>query len=341
MSDHDENPFSAEEEEDYEDEDEEYIPSDEYHNEEEEDLPVPFLQILQVIRARRAMALARRGHQISADQLREEMEQRAKDYAELCRGLPINSDCILPGNFAVETKDHDDHTFSGIMFDLQCRFKIPIDFVEIQGFSVRGWLGEMSVYTTPVSYHRKDADPEQWNCVYKAVHEPSPRELVELKLNVPIRLASKMSIGVYIHSTRPDDMAIVYDEVRSTVTYEDDYLRLLPGQAHLSNVPFSEVGVWGVPWRGHRQFVGKVRYGVRYKLWSPSTHVRFPRNFRKGVWTMLLCHTRKHENPHLYSLPRMILFQIFNMMSYDWFGGLDPEELEKDSVPNEEVELEY
>ena len=99
-------------------------------------------------------------------------------------------------------------------------------------------------------------------------HEPSPETAVELKLNQPIRLKPGEKCGLYVHSALPGDQAIVYDDQRYRVTYEDACFKVFPGLAHLSNRPFGTRGFWGRPWRNNREFVGKVRpvwcgqYGV-------------------------------------------------------------------------------
>ena len=56
--------------------------------------------------------------------------------------------------------------------------------------------------------------------------------------------------------------AIVYDNQRSSVTYQDRCFRVMPGLAHLSNKPFGKRGFWGRPWRTNREFVGRINYGA-------------------------------------------------------------------------------
>jgi hypothetical protein len=83
------------------------------------------------------------------------------------------------------------------------------------------------------------------------------------------------SLGLYVHSKRHSDDAIVYDNQKSDITHENEYLQVLPGLAHLSIVPFSPQGFgWGA-WRQRREFVGRISYGVRYLLWNPDTHRQF------------------------------------------------------------------
>lgn len=73
------------------------------------------------------------------------------------------------------------------------------------------------------------------------------------------------------------------------MTYQDRVLKVLPGYAHLSNRPFGTRGFWGRPWRSNREFVGRMQYGVRWKMWQPSdVHRSFPIGFQKTVMTMIM-----------------------------------------------------
>jgi hypothetical protein len=46
----------------------------------------------------------------------------------------------------MDTKDREDHTFNGIMFDLEVPDVVPIDIVRIDSVWVRGELGPMTVW---------------------------------------------------------------------------------------------------------------------------------------------------------------------------------------------------
>lgn len=56
--------------------------------------------------------------------------------------------------------------------------------------------------------------------------------------------------------------------------------------------PFSQDGFWGYgnAWRPYREFVGVVKYGVRYKLWNPeaAVHRQFSLRFRQMVLELLV-----------------------------------------------------
>lgn len=130
---------------------------------------------------------------------------------------------------------------TGIMFNIESQDLLPIQFIEIQSVAVRGNLGPMSVYTCSNDEEKtlSRINPELWERRYgpKEV-DPSPDDYVELKLDVPIRLAPGQIAGIYIHSERPDDSAVVYDDYRGGgFTFEDNFVRIHPGIAHTSNIP--------------------------------------------------------------------------------------------------------
>eukprot|EP00392_Amoebophrya_sp_AT5.2_P006299 g6310.t1 len=134
----------------------------------------------------------------------------------------------------------------------------------------------------------------------------------------PLRVFPGEKVGLYVHSSGPDPDtdpsdhvtrfrdpfwvwngrgggtpdSIVYNNQRHAVTMENAHLRVMPGIAHTSVKPFSQDGFWGYgnAWRPYREFVGKVKYGVRYKLWNPeaAVHRQFPLRFRQMVLELLL-----------------------------------------------------
>jgi hypothetical protein len=201
-----------------------------------------------------------------------------------------SADYLVQESYQAETQDHEDHTFCGVMFDVQTKRALPLEFIEISSVWVRGGLGPLAVYWTKDTYKDKSEDKEQWHQVYAATHKPSPYELVELIFTTPIHLQAGDSIGLYVHSTQPGDQAIVYDNQRGDVTHDDVFMRVTPGMAHISNVPFSRNGFWGWGWRPNREFVGKLTYGIRYKLWHPTltTASSFPQCFRTTAVTLMM-----------------------------------------------------
>jgi len=90
---------------------------------------------------------------------------------------------------------------------------------------------------------------------------------------------------------------------------------------------------WGSAWRGGRCFVGKVDYGVTFKLWNPKPGIwdKFGRKFRGGMLALLKLRNREkcveavrgtltivpgsgreYNNPWFYC-PDDILFYILNV----------------------------
>jgi hypothetical protein len=173
------------------------------------------------------------------------------------------------------------------------------------------------VYWTEGGHAAHAEDPGHWSRVYSAVHAPS-NELVELVLDDPIIVKAGVLLGLYVHSTLPGDEGIVYDNQRGTVTHDDKFIRVKPGRAHISPLPFSARGYWGWGWRPNREFVGRVNYGVRYKLWNPvrDVHNSFPVSFQRGVQTLFLCAGR--DSSPLARLPPEVVLYILNMCPWQW-----------------------
>jgi len=253
-----------------------------------------------------------------------ESEEEQDRFIPAVLQRPLVANYSVHENFSVDTRDHEDHTFCGVMFDVICKAfsncadVIPLEFMQITAISVRGDLGPMTVWTTPNSFRSKEHDQDSWQLVYKGDHAPSRREYLSLELDSPIKLSPGERCGIYVHSSLPGDDAIVYDNSRRRgATYEDKLFRVLTGKAHLSNRPFGRSGMFGFPWRDDREFVGRFTYGARYKLWNPEVHTLFPPGFRRAVRTLLLCASRP-ESP-LHFMQNEVIFYILNMCRHDWF----------------------
>ena len=124
------------------------------------------------------------------------------------------------------------------MFDLQCKEGVPIEYMEVDALWVRGNLGPLTVWKTPESFRGKHERQRQWDCVFEQRVAPSFDQFVRLQLDCPICLVPGTSCGLYVHSKRHSDDAILYDNQKAEVTHENEYLRLLPGLAHLGVLPF-------------------------------------------------------------------------------------------------------
>ena len=215
-------------------------------------------------------------------------------------------------SFVVDTQDHEDHTFCGVMFDVQCKDVLPLECVLVESLWVRGRLGPLTVWTTEGTFRGRHEEPDRWKRVYAGEHGPSFAQLVELKLAEPIVLRPGGGAGVYVHSTLPGDEALVYDNHRGArCTYEDRYVRVMPGVAHLSSTPFSARGMYWAAWRERREFVGRIAVGARFKLWNPErvVHAQFPRAFRAAASALLL----RGRDDGLGRLTDDVIFYILNV----------------------------
>lgn len=165
-------------------------------------------------------------------------------------------------------------------------------------------------------------NPKYFTKVYEKVHTPkSFRDYEELDLSQnPIVLKPGQIRAIYIHSTREDDQAIVYDNQQKLKTYDDAFLSVLPGRSHVSPEAFGNRPIWGWgnAWRDNREFVGKISYGVIYQLWNPNTHLHFGNNFQKTVETVLACQ-RRWESP-FSMLSDDCIYYILNMCRWDWLN---------------------
>merc|ERR1719359_2082577 len=241
---------------------------------------------------------------------------------------PRIADYVTDISYQVETEDRQDHSFFGIMFDLEAKNDLPIEHVLLTEIMVRGDLGHVTVWWTPGSFHPVKTRKDAWTCVYDAAHAPSFDTYTGLLIH-PVTIAPGSTIGLYIHCRYHSDTALVYDNRRSEVVYEDPYIQVHAGMAHLDVVPFGQRNPWGfghgtdAAFRANRTFVGRLQLGAKYRLWNPEKelHCLFPRGFREMVKTFLLVARRPAA-----SLPfdDMTLFYIFNMCRYDWFESSPP-----------------
>lgn len=257
-------------------------------------------------------------------------------------------------NVQVDTSDNEDHTFCGILFPVKAKKLLPMDRVVIHSVAVRGNLGPMTVWVSKEDEEEDPANPDEtdetantfqfrlssrhWIKIYEKVLAPSPREYAVLDFSAtPITLKPGQVRAIYIHSSAPGDDAIVYDNAPTfwrhgsrgaypnaaaasqPPRYEDACLSIGTGKAHLSPRPFSSVPIWGWghAWRDRREFVGKLEYGVVYKLWNPEQHSLFGKNFHEATLSLLSCQ-RRVESP-VAMLPDDCVYYILNMCRWDWF----------------------
>ena len=68
---------------------------------------------------------------------------------------------LVHESFTVDTRDHEDHTFCGIMFKVECETDLPCRYLEIQSVHVRGDLGPMTVWVTPDTWEHKQEEESE------------------------------------------------------------------------------------------------------------------------------------------------------------------------------------
>ena len=228
------------------------------------------------------------------------------------------------------------------MFDLSCKnaADLPVDSFQVDSLAVRGGLGMLRVFWTKDTFRGTHAKPREWTLIYERHHRPSWNELVPLVLPEPLVVPVGASVGLYVHSSESNDESIVYDNQRGHNGHSDAFITILPGydimclagsflgflahsslpapqprtvtrrMAHLGFTPFANNAPWGGGgWRDRRQFVGRVGYSVRYKLWSPKICQHFPAEFRRSAVAFV--------NVHIFSwkgLPMDVVVYILNML---------------------------
>jgi hypothetical protein len=230
------------------------------------------------------------------------------------------------------------------MFPVRAKTALPIERLVIRSVAVRGQLGKMTVWvtneennapvvgspntntTTTTTQCNFRLQKRDWTMVYERKHRPSRTTYVTLDFaDTPIVLEPGQVRMIYIHSTDPSDEAIVYDNSimnprsRSTIRYQDDKIAVHSGKAHLSPKVFGQTPIWGWgnAWRDRREFVGRIQYGVVYKLWSPERHAMFGTQFHAATELLLLAQ-RRDESP-MAMLPDECIYYILNMCRWDWF----------------------
>jgi len=191
-----------------------------------------------------------------------------------------------------------------------------------------------------VTKTRITATKSQWSKIYSKTHSPSFNEYIKLDLSSdPIVLRPGQVRGIYVHSTLPGDEAIVYDNYfgrtgmlsrreyyedeerfRQGEVPEDSFMTIKPAMAHVSERPFGRTPIWGWgdAWRRDRKFVGRLEYGVVYRLWNPKEHLQFGKMFQTLVLTLFACQ-RRLESPFC-RLPDECIYYILNMCKWDWMG---------------------
>lgn len=101
------------------------------------------------------------------------------------------SSYLVRDTATAETEDHEDHSFCGIMFDVEAHNHVPIDFIELQSVAVRGRLGRVRVFVTNSSrtsggFQYNFRDPDAWQCVVRACPHDHDQNVIQPRRNSPV-----------------------------------------------------------------------------------------------------------------------------------------------------------
>jgi len=229
----------------------------------------------------------------------------------------------------VDTEDYEDHTFCGMMFPIKAKEILPVNKIVVRSISVRGGMGPMTVWVSNQDeipdtnrQYNFPLNSDSWTEVYRKFHPPSYQKYVKLDLmENPICLRPGQIRAIYVHSSLSGDEAIVYDNSNgaSRTRYQDSFIHISKGKAHLSPKPFGQSPIWGWgnAWRDNREFVGQIEYGCIYKLWNTHIHNDFGNNHHEATMSLLSCQ-RRLESPISW-LSDDCIFYILNMCRWDWF----------------------
>ena len=147
------------------------------------------------------------------------------------------------------------------MFPIKAKAILPVEKIVIHSVAVRGQLGALTVWVSNDTiapdrngHYAFRLSPRHWTKIYDQKHRPSQREYAILDLSAhPLVIQPGQVRVLYIHSTSPGDEAIVYDNTASNVPltargpprFEDPFISIHAGKAHLSPIPFNQSPIWG------------------------------------------------------------------------------------------------
>jgi len=198
------------------------------------------------------------------------------------------------------------HSYNGIIFDIQCIGPYEINILSI---SIGGMLGRIRIYArdrpwsantiTPTTNqwwaHQESPSREGWELVVDKFYRPSWDRHIEIKLNKPIKLLPHTRRGFYCHSSLPDDLGIQYQSYQNkdNKVAESQYVIIYPGLGHTGSIPFDDTHGW---YRSYRGLAGSISYTAEWKGWSPFEHHIFPNELKQSVLTLLLCQNTYKNN---------------------------------------------
>lgn len=219
------------------------------------------------------------------------------------------------------TEDHEDHSFYGIMFDLEVKTGVPISALCVDSISVRGDLGDITVFHAPKPHNDIYSEAGEWSKITTVSLAPSLHFPSEIKFPHAISLRPGSRTSFFVFSSNRSN-GIVYDEERNPVTFENSLLKIYSGLATTSNMLFCALEEPWWPWRPHREFVGKLGYSATFASFRPITQVarKFSKEFLNCAKTFVMAMKKKK------ALDVDMIYSVLNMISFDWFHS-NPKEL--------------
>ena len=152
-----------------------------------------------------------------------------------------------------------------MMFPIKAKEILPVDKIVVRSISVRGGMGPMTVWVSNQDeipdtnrQYNFPLNSDSWTEVYRKFHPPSYQKYVKLDLmENPICLRPGQIRAIYVHSSLSGDEAIVYDNSNgaSRTRYQDSFIHISKGKAHLSPKPFGQSPIWGWGKSTYLQFV--------------------------------------------------------------------------------------
>jgi hypothetical protein len=109
---------------------------------------------------------------------------------------PTEANYTVSEQYEVDTADHEDHTFCGVMFTLTCKQELPVEFVEVTSVSVRGQLGPLTVWVAPGGWQGKHEQEHAWQQVFSGTLPPSFHAFAKLAFPTPVLVPSGETIGM-------------------------------------------------------------------------------------------------------------------------------------------------
>ena len=238
---------------------------------------------------------------------------------------------------------HSNHSFSGIIFDVEVKGPHEINVTSI---AIGGMLGRVRIYGRTVPWqegtNRNHDMPsiQGWRLLTDTVCRPSWDRHCQIPLQKKFTLLPHTKHGIYIHSALPGDLGIQYQSYPlSAVVAENEYLRMTPGLGHASRdacEPFDDTVSW---YRQYRCMAGSLSFEARRLGWSPPRHKIFPAELKHAVMAMLLCQLpeKATTNAALSIITdKHIIYSIFEFTHWDWFSKDDDTEEDEDEedIPN-------